>query len=291
MKPSTVFRLFVAAVILTAFCACGKDDRLYTADELGVEVEWARAGWTEVINQTDGTVTLVTEYPDFIHKKEITSVLQPGDTVKLDWGEVDPGVSILECTKATIRFGDGTTVVCEKNAKNPWSTRFFKIGEPRFEYEVDETIVKGKKIRHNLTVYSFYIDDELMELWLEGMMVGRWDPIELDKEEVHFPAEGGEETVTALNYPGWWILHGFDYAEIGNGWANYWGFVYATSSAGEGTPPDLLEAAWYRAVVPDLCESNQLIITVTPNDTDSPREATIEMESEDAFTHVKIFQE
>jgi hypothetical protein len=285
-------RLGILAVCTAmVVCSCGKDDRLYTAGELGVDVEWARDGWTEVVNKTGGTVTLITEYPDYCKQKELSSILHPGDTVKLDWGAFTPGVSILECTKATIRFSNSSAIVCEKKAKNPWSVHFFELPEPRMEFEVDESIVKGKKIRHNLTVYTFYIDDELVELWRQGLMEGRWAPIELDKAEVHFPAEGGEETVTALNYPGWWILSGFDSAEIGNGWANYYGFVYATSSAGEGCPHDLLEAAWYRAFVPDLCESNQLIITVTPNDTGAPREATIEMESEDAFTQVKIFQE
>lgn len=38
-------------------CSCSKDDRLYTAEELHVDVEWARDGWTEVVNKTGGTVT------------------------------------------------------------------------------------------------------------------------------------------------------------------------------------------------------------------------------------------
>ena len=34
---------------------------------------------------------------------------------------------------------------------------------------------------------------------------GAWDPVELDKSNIEFPAEGGQETVTALNYTSWWI--------------------------------------------------------------------------------------
>ena len=283
---------FGLLIVCTALplCSCGKDDRLYTTEDLGVEVEWVRNGWTEVINNTDGTVTLITEYPDFCLQKEISTILQKGDTVKLDWGASVPGVSILECTKATIILSDGSEIVCEKNTKNPWSTRFFKISEPRIEYEVVESIVKGKRIRHNLTVYTFFIDEELVDIWRDGMMDGRWEPIALDRSEVIFPMEGGEETVIALNYPTWWIVSGFDYAEIGNGWAHYYGFVHASSTEGKGGPQDLLDAGWYRAVVPDQCESNKLIITVMPNDSGSPREATINMESEDAFTMIKISQ-
>ena len=31
-------------------------------------------------------------------------------------------------------------------------------------------------------------------------MDGAWDPIELDKTHVNFPPEGGQNTVSALNY-------------------------------------------------------------------------------------------
>lgn len=116
--------LLVACAAMV-FCSCGKDERIYTEDELNMIVEWSRAGWTEVINKTDGAVTLITEYPDYCHVKELTSVLQKGDTVKLDWGAQAPGVSILECTKVTVKLSDGSEIVCDWDAKNPWSKRFF----------------------------------------------------------------------------------------------------------------------------------------------------------------------
>ena len=42
------------------------------------------------------------------------------------------------------------------------------------------------------------------------MVDGEWAPIKMDKSEVHFTSEGGEETVTALNYGGWWINGGYE---------------------------------------------------------------------------------
>ena len=39
---------------------------------------------------------------------------------------------------------------------------------------------------------------------------GDWDPIELDKTHVNFPPEGGQNTVSALNYSRWWINGGYE---------------------------------------------------------------------------------
>ena len=43
---------------------------------------------------------------------------------------------------------------------------------------------------------------------------GAWDPVELDKSNIEFTAEGGQETVTALNYTSWWINGGYESAVI-----------------------------------------------------------------------------
>lgn len=131
----------------------------------------------------------------------------------------------------------------------PGQSVFFEHGDPRFEYEVVE--FNGKKVRHNLTVYTFFIDNDLVDIWRNEKSSGRWDPIALDKEEVHFPKEGGEETVTVLNYPSWWINFGYDYGEVGPGGGSLYGYVRATSTVGKDGPADLLEAEWYHATVPD----------------------------------------
>ena len=50
---------------------------------------------------------------------------------------------------------------------------------------------------------------------------GDWDPIELDKTHVYFPPEGGQNTVSALNYSRWWISGGYE--------SSYQDCVHATS--------------------------------------------------------------
>ena len=50
---------------------------------------------------------------------------------------------------------------------------------------------------------------------------GDWDPIELDKTHVNFPPEGGQNTVSALNYSRWWISGGYE--------SSYQDCVHATS--------------------------------------------------------------
>lgn len=49
---------------------------------------------------------------------------------------------------------------------------------------------------------------------------GDWDPIKMDKSEVHFTSNGGEETVTSLNYGSWWINGGYEDFQIVTGKVN-----------------------------------------------------------------------
>lgn len=87
---------------------------------------------------------------------------------------------------------------------------------------------------------------------------GKWDPIELDKYELSFTSEGGEDRVTSLNYDFLWLAD------------------------------DVLDGEWYRASIPN--EGNTLVVTVYPNDSTEPREAKIGLTVGDAFTDVKIYQ-
>lgn len=122
-------------------------------------------------------------------------------------------------------------------------------------------------------------------------MEGDWDPIKMDKPEVHFPSAGGEETVTATNYSGWWINGGYEDAQYVDGRIEYVNYVYAGSTDGpDAYTYDILDGGWYHASVPNKGRSNKLIITVDRNITAKPRQATIQMEAGDAFTSVKIYQ-
>ena len=121
---------------------------------------------------------------------------------------------------------------------------------------------------------------------------GDWPPIMMDKSEVHFTSEGGEETVTAKNYSYWWINGGYEDALEVNGRLDYLNYVCAESTDGQDAYTyDILDGGWYHASVPDKGRSNKIIITVDRNNTAKPRQATIEMEAGDAFTRVKIYQD
>ena len=119
---------------------------------------------------------------------------------------------------------------------------------------------------------------------------GRWKPIEVDKSQLSFTPEGGEQTVTAVNYKSWWISGGYeDFDQAKNEYTNY---VYPTSTDGEDVCTyDLLDGGWYYVVVPDKGNSNQVVITVGVNTTSKPRSATIIMRNRNAFTNISIQQE
>lgn len=120
---------------------------------------------------------------------------------------------------------------------------------------------------------------------------GGWPPIKLDKSEVHFTADGGEETVTATNYSGWWINGGYEVRKDDGG-LEYIYYIHSDSTDGQNAYTyDILDGEWYKASVPNKGQGNKLIITVDKNVSGTPRKATIDMQSGDAFTTVKISQD
>ena len=120
---------------------------------------------------------------------------------------------------------------------------------------------------------------------------GAWEGIETDKESLFFSQEGGEQTVSMLNYNVWWIVGGFEGVEYENGMWEYVNYVFSTASGGSETHTnDILDGGWYHATVPDNGQSNKLVVTVDPNLTGSPRKATLRMESGDAFGNIILTQ-
>lgn len=121
---------------------------------------------------------------------------------------------------------------------------------------------------------------------------GKQIPIKLDKSELIFSSAGGEQTVTAVNYNSWWISGGYEDTKYVNGVSEYVNYVYPTSTDGEDACTyDLLDGGWYYVVIPDKGNSNQVVITVSENNTSNPRSATITMRNRNAYTNICIQQE
>ena len=119
---------------------------------------------------------------------------------------------------------------------------------------------------------------------------GRWKPIEVDKSQLSFTPEGGEQTITVLNYNRWWISGGYeDYDKAKNEYTNY---VYPTSTDGEDICTyDLLDGGWYYVTVPEKGASNTVIIAVDKNETGKARKATVLMTVGNASTQIEINQQ
>ena len=121
---------------------------------------------------------------------------------------------------------------------------------------------------------------------------GQWEPIKLNKNEVSFLAQGGVDTVIALNYDQWWITGAHEGTKHVQGELVYINHVEPESTTGGYIVlNDTIDGGWYHAVVPDRSRSNRLIIKVDPNNSIIARKATIEMECGDAFTSIHITQE
>ena len=105
---------------------------------------------------------------------------------------------------------------------------------------------------------------------------GAWNPVELDKSNIEFPAEGGQETVTALNYTSWWINGGYESAVQVNGKWEYTNYV--------------LDGGWYHVTLPDNGKSNTVVIAADPHDDTKPRQAVIVMQAGNASAKISISQ-
>ena len=155
----------IAAMVTLLFCSCEKNDeeKIYTTDELGVLVEWGRIGWNEIYNETDASVTLIVS----AYAGEDTSIIKPGSFIMLDVGGFMPCISIDESYSVTIKLSDGKEIVCSRGAEDSWSKHFFSNFEQRQESEI-VSLVDGKKVRHDLIVRTYHIDNTLVELWRAG---------------------------------------------------------------------------------------------------------------------------
>lgn len=156
----------VAALVALAGCEKGAGtEKIYTEKELGLIVEWVRGGWSEVKNETGTTVTLTTSYPE--NQEDVTSEIAAGEAVKLDIGAAAPGVSIGESLMAVITLANGTEIVCVREENmTPWAERFYNHYEKEETYEVVDH--EGKKLRHDLVVLTYHIDQTLIDLWKEN---------------------------------------------------------------------------------------------------------------------------
>jgi len=161
-------KLMILAALSAVVLSCGKEEKVYTPEELGAIIEWGSSGWSEVYNDLEGTVTLITTYLEYdgINTTEKSSVIKPGEFVKLAIGAFVPGVSIGESLSASIKLSDGSEILCTRGADNAWSKRFYETFTERQEQEIVE--MHGKKVRHDLSVLTYHIDRTLVNLWQAG---------------------------------------------------------------------------------------------------------------------------
>lgn len=118
---------------------------------------------------------------------------------------------------------------------------------------------------------------------------GKWRPMKVDKQHLNFTAEGGEQSVTLLNYSRWWISGGYESYDPTNG--GYTNYLYPTSTGGmDFYTYDLLDGGWYHVVVPNNGQSNIIVITVDKNETGQVRQATIVMTGGNVGTKIQISQ-
>ena len=159
-------KVFILATLSVIACSKATEEKVYTEEELGVYIDWAYLGWSEVYNDLDGTITLVTTYPDYSDKLEKTYVIEPRDFMKMEIGAFAPGTSISESLTATIKLSDGAEIICTNGADNPWSKHFYETYEQRNEDVILD--FDGKKLRHSWLYVTYHIDKTLVDIWLAG---------------------------------------------------------------------------------------------------------------------------
>ena len=112
---------------------------------------------------------------------------------------------------------------------------------------------------------------------------GVWDPIEVNKETLNFPKEGGVDSVYTQNYTSWWISSGYQ--------GESYNHIEPTTIKGEdGKTYQQIDGEWFKVTVLRP-HSNTAVVWVKKNDTDSTRQAGFCMTVGDSFKYISIYQE
>lgn len=145
---------------------------------------------------------------------------------------------------------------------------------------------------HEMRRFAFWTCTVMLFLLGTSCTLGKWPAIRLDKSELSFSSEGGEETITALNYSSLGISCAWEGMQIVNGkneWINYIGRRYVF----DGEIAYVIDGGWYHVIQPqgtDKQSSNQIFITVDPNPLSTPRHVTVQLECGDALSRLEINQ-
>lgn len=119
-----------------------------------------------------------------------------------------------------------------------------------------------------------------------------WAGIRLDKPELTFSSEGGEETVTNLNRNYLGILYAWEGTQMVSGEKEMVNYVPCTEVF-DGEVAFVIDGGWYRVIQPqgnDKQASNQIFITVEPNTSSAPRHVSISLKSGNYFSTMYIDQ-
>lgn len=155
-------KLLCLLAIVFSFFSCGKkDERIYSIDELDIDIDWAYSGYDDVKNETSESITLITK-----HRREpsVTHLIEANGVLRLTIGCASPGNSIDEAINTTIRLKDGTEIIFSPNSKSSWSERFLysNVDKSKEEQIVE---VDNKKVRRELNNKTHHIDNFLIDLY------------------------------------------------------------------------------------------------------------------------------
>lgn len=139
-------RIALIAAALSCLCACT------------IDIDWDYSGWSETKNETSQTVTLITTYSPGLYPTTTETIL-PGESLKQYRTNWAPGNSVGESLTATIKLEDGSEILCVKDSDDSWSRRFYDNHETRKSAEWSHFQ------RHEITIETYHIDNELIEIW------------------------------------------------------------------------------------------------------------------------------
>ena len=112
-------------------------------------------------------------------------------------------------------------------------------------------------------------------------IVGDWTPMKTNKKEIHFPIDGGCDTLRLQNYPEWWLLTVVEIVD--NRRTDHY-----TGHNTDGT--NEMEGDWFSVKVPEDAP-NLLVVQCDYNFNCQSRELYIEMEFCDVFGDYHVMQD
>lgn len=156
--------LFLLSVLLLS-CSSSSDERVYTAEELWLLVEWNYSGFDYIENKTSNNVTMTLDYP-IGYPESKTFEIPPHSTISLKKKCYLKGESIYESISISFVIQNHeSTISFSRTDESPWA-QYFLVTNKKSDNDAFEIVeINGQKVKHTLINDYYFIDQAFIDIF------------------------------------------------------------------------------------------------------------------------------